>query len=138
MCVWSAEFANGTLGSLRVAYSLPWGDDGPNGGVEEAQRDFEEKRESLAEGYSSAYRLVQEARALEIGDESFVTHFLEGSEEQGSVAQVHVRDAEYLVEVTLREVWEDQPSGVDFTLGEEVLISIAERAVDRLEDHGRD
>ncbi len=133
-CWWVTEFANGSPGSLRVTYSVPANEEGErtHDASDTASR-FAEERGKLIDGTDGPRGIeILEGRDLDLGDESFVSHYLAGTDGQGSNATVLVRKAEYLVEIRVLETGEDRSGRVDFTVGEEVIISIAERALSRL------
>lgn len=133
-CWWSTEFANGAPGSLSVVYSVPENEEGERTrDVSDTSRRFEEERGQLVDGsYSVRSIEILEGRDLDLGDESFISHYLTGDDVRASNVTVLVRNAEYLVEIRVGETGEDATGRVDFTVGEEVIISIAEGAFGRL------
>lgn len=135
-CWWGAEFSDGTHGSLNVTFRFATDEDeSPLRGESDAERAFEEESAELLDGDDNDYWPVevQESRSLDLGDESVVSHYLEGSDEKGSNARVLVRTGELLVEVSAREDWADRAGRSDFTADEETLVAVAERAVAHLE-----
>ncbi len=134
-CWWDAEFSDGTHGLLNVSFRFATDDgDTPLRSESEAEQAFEEESDQLLNGDDGDYWSVdvQESRTLDLGDESVVSHYLEGSDDKGSHARVLVRVGEFLVEVSARENWADRTGRADFTPDEEPLIGIAERAVAHL------
>ncbi|MFD3686891.1 hypothetical protein ACFWTE_18970 [Nocardiopsis sp. NPDC058631] len=135
-CTWYAEFSDGTVGVLSVRYRLPLDTEGePQHDESAAEDEYGSRSADLVEGNDDDYWTVevQEARELDIADEAVVSHHREGSDESSSTAEVLVRVGGVLVEVSMNEGWESRTGSADFTGDEELLISIAERAVTALE-----
>ncbi|GAB2513824.1 hypothetical protein [Nocardiopsis aegyptia] len=136
-CAWQAEFSDGSFGHLRVGFRLPTdGDSEPRVDESAAEGDFEVRRGELVDGTDEEYWTLEvlESRELDIADEAVVSHFREGSfGETSSRAEVLVRVESVLVTVSASEPWEQRSGSADYTGDEEVLVSVAERAVTLLE-----
>lgn len=135
-CWWGAEFSDGTYGSLNVNYRFATDrDDVPLRDESETEEVFADEAADLLDGDGGEYWSieVEESRTLDLGDESVVSHYLEGGDEKGSNAKVLVRVGDLLVEVSATEDWTDRTGRSDFTADEETLLAIAERAVAQLE-----
>ncbi len=131
-CRWSAEFSDGTRGAFSVVYRFPVNADGdPERDAARAAETYEEERAGVVDGDAPDYRTIEvlESRTLDLGDESLVSHYLEGSDEPTSIAKVLVRQGDLLIEVAAQEHWEKKTGGADFTGDEETLVAVAERAV---------
>ncbi|RKS06468.1 hypothetical protein DFP74_2100 [Nocardiopsis sp. Huas11] len=131
-CAWYAEFSDGSLGFLHLAYRLPSAGAADEAAAEAtAEAEFELRRNELVDGSDDEYWTMEvlESREVGLGDEAVVSHFREGDDEVGSRAAVLVRAESVLVEVSASEPWEGRSGGTDFSGDEELLLSIAERAV---------
>lgn len=131
-CVWYARFSDGSIGFLSLEYWLPSG-----AGTDEvvAEAEFGERSGDLVHGmeWDSWTMEVLESRDLDIADEALLSHLREGDGEVSNRAVVLVRAENILVTVQANESWETRTGASDFTGDEELLISVAERAVTALE-----
>ncbi|MFE3461419.1 hypothetical protein ACFXKD_28070 [Nocardiopsis aegyptia] len=136
-CTWQTEFSDGSFGHLSIGYRLPTDDENEPRVDESAAEDaFERRRNDLVDGSGEEYWTldVLESRELDIADEAVVSHFREGSfDVTSSRAEVLVRSESVLVTVSASEPWEQRSGRADYTGDEEVLVSLAERAVTVLE-----
>lgn len=140
-CRWHVEYSDGTSGVLSVRYRFATDDDEkPLRDESDARELYETESERLLDGDDSDYwsMEVSEARELELGDESVVSRYQEGSDDMVGNADVLVRVGDVLVSVEASEASEafkavespERRTGrVDFTEDEETLIAIAEHAV---------
>lgn len=131
-CQWQVEYSDGTQGVLSVRYRFATDDDEePLHDESDAQEQYEVEAEELLDGDESDYWSVEvsEARELDLGDESVVSYYKEGSDEMAGNADVLVRVGDVLVSVEATESWENRTGRIDFTEDEETLIAIAEHAV---------
>ncbi|MEV2278896.1 hypothetical protein AB0I72_25240 [Nocardiopsis sp. NPDC049922] len=137
-CDWYAEFSDGTVGYLRVAFRLPTDDDyEPVVDEEAAERQYAADAENLLGETDSEYAWLEviESDELDLGDESLVSHNVDGpDDEPQSEAEVLARVGTVLVSVTASEPYGNSTGEADFTGDEELLIAIAERAVALLEE----
>ena len=135
-CHWYVEYSDGSQGLLFVRYRLPTDDDHePLRGESDAQEQYAEEADALRDGEDGDYwtQEILEARELDIGDESVVSHYREGTEELTSQAEVLVRSGGMLVAVEATELREQASGRADFTGDEETLVAIAEDALSLLE-----
>ncbi|SIO90657.1 hypothetical protein [Nocardiopsis sp. JB363] len=138
-CQWWVEYSDGTPGVLFVRYRFATDDDErPLRDESDAQELYETESERLLDGDDSDYWSVEvsEARELELGDESVVSHYQEGSDDMVGNADVLVRVGDVLVSVEASEAVESpehRTGRVDFTEDEETLIAMAEHAVTLVE-----
>ncbi|MEU3021017.1 hypothetical protein ABZ635_26960 [Nocardiopsis sp. NPDC007018] len=139
-CGWDVEFANGDQGYLGVSFYFPEYEESSSELDDEedlpkAERHFDRERTEYLDGDISSYSSLEvlESRELDLGDEALVAHFTRGSEPPVSQARVLIRQGDGLVEVNFREIGDEGGNGVDFTVGEDILIGIAEQALSHLE-----
>lgn len=135
-CQWYVEYSDGTQGTLSVRYRIPTDDDRePLRGESNAQDQYAKEADALRDGEDGDYwtQEILEARDLDLGDESVVSHYRTGSGELNSQAEVLVRSGGVLVAVEAAEVWEQASGRADFTEDEETLIAIAENALTLVE-----
>ena len=135
-CQWQVQYSDGTQGVLSVRYRFATDDDEkPLRDESDAQELYETESQGLLDGDDSDYWSVEvsEARELDLGDESVVSHYKEGSDEMAGNADVLVRVGDVLVSVEAAESRENRTGRVDFTEDEETLIAIAEHAVTMVE-----
>lgn len=135
-CQWYTEYSDGTQGTLSVSYRLPTDDDHePLRGESDAQAQYAEEADALLDGEDGEYwtQEVLESRELELGDDSVMSHYREGSDDLTSNAEVLVRVGGVLVSVTAAEPWGNASGRSDFTADEETLIAITESALTLVE-----
>lgn len=136
ICLWYVEYSDGAEGVLAVRYRLPTDEDHePLRGESDAQDQYAEEADVLLNGEDGDYwtQEVLEARELELGDESVVSHYREGGDDMVATAEVLVRVGGVLVEVEASEVGEQASGRADYTGDEEMLIAIAESALTLVE-----
>jgi hypothetical protein len=142
-CAWFAQFSDGSIGFLRIAYRVPAHDadesearESSRAVEEAAEAEFGQRSTELLDGIDDYWTMeVLDAREFDLADGAVVSHVREGADasDLGSRAVVLARAERVVLEVSMSEPWDQRTGTSDYTGDEDLLISIAERAVAALE-----